>query len=216
MNTLFGLKLLLHIASLLTIQEGERDPYEIRMVTNTNQLEQIAEMVNEAYKKALWVADTVERITVEELTEVIEHNNKSLYVCCDGPVVCGAVILDNTDASGELEMGMLTVHSDYQGNNIGTLLISYAEQEALSRYHKDALYLYVIPCGQERLVAYYQRQGFEIVAELPFLFLHLVKPAYQQHISLYKMRKSLCSSSFSKYQKVAPSKQSYRNPRMVV
>jgi ribosomal protein S18 acetylase RimI-like enzyme len=194
MYTPFGLKLLLKVTFLLAAQEAERGPYEIRMATHPEQLEQIEAMVNEAYKKAVWVADTVERITVAELTEIIEHKHTSLYICFEGATMCGAVILDNTDPSGELEMAMLTVHPGYQGKNIGALLIAHAEQEAVHRYHKDALYLYVIPCGQERLVAYYQRQGFEIVAELAFDLLYLVKPEYRDHMSIYQMRKSLVVS----------------------
>jgi ribosomal protein S18 acetylase RimI-like enzyme len=191
MYTLFGTKLLLNVIFLLTVQEVEKGTYDIRRITDTTQLEEIAVMINEAYKKALWVADDVERITVEELAGIIQSPHASLYVCFEGPSICGAVMLDATNLSGELEMAMLTVHTDYQGKNIGSLLMSHAQQEAVTRYHKDALYLYVIPCGQERLVAYYQREGFEIVAELPFIFLHLVKPTFQDHISLYKMRKSL-------------------------
>lgn len=189
MNSILFLKLFLSACILGDCNDTVQTDYQVCMVSGKECLVSFAQMINEAYKKVLWLCDDVERITPEQLEQFIDHPNQSLYVCCDGKTVCGAIMLDNTDPSGKLEMAMFTVHPDYQGKNIGSLLLKAVEKDAVERYHTHELYLYVIPYTQERLVTYYQHHGFELIEELPFTALHVVKPEYRDQISLYLMRK---------------------------
>lgn len=173
--------------------------YGVYKIQDTKHLVEIAAMINQAYKKVGWVKDTVERTNVQELTTSIQSTDTSLYACFDGEKVCGIAFLDDSDASKKLEMTMFTVHPDYQGKGVGMLLMNFIETQAIQEFHTHELYLYVVPYTQERLVAYYQRHGFEVVPESASItynraqkyISHLINPEYSDKIFLYEMRKLL-------------------------
>lgn len=165
--------------------------YKVHKVEDTKHLVEIVTMINQAYKKVAWLKDNIKRTNVQELVTIVQHPNKTLYMCLDNKKICGAAILDNADEPGKLMLEMFTVHPDYQGKNIGTLLMRFVESEAVKTYNIHDVYLYVIPCMQERLVAYYKRHGFEIVLEKPYTLLSVVKPEYHDKMSLLLMRKKV-------------------------
>lgn len=179
------------IALVMNHNDVACQQYTVRTVHGTKYLVEITSMINQAYKKVAWLKDNIKRTSVAELANIVQHPHKTLYMCLDGKKICGAALLDNADDPTKLMLEMFTVHPDYQGKNIGTLLMRFVENEAVKTYYTHDLYLYVIPCMQERLVAYYKRNGFEIISEKPYTLLSVVKPAYHDQMSLLLMRKKI-------------------------
>lgn len=183
--------LVLSIALVMNYHDLASQHYTVSKVQGTKHLVELTKMINQAYKKVAWLKDNIKRTSVAELAYIVEHSNKTLYMCLDGQKICGAALLDNDDEPGKLMLEMFTVHPDYQGKNIGTILMRFIENEAVKTYHKHDLYLYVIPCMQERLVAYYKRNGFEVVLKKPYTLLSVVRPEYHDKMSLLLMRKKI-------------------------
>lgn len=190
-TTYIFLVIIVSLVLLIKYTRVASEPYSIHHVHDTKDLAEVASMINQAYKKVAWLKDTIQRTTVQELANIVQHTNKTLSLCRHGNKICGAAILDNADEPGKLMLEMFTVHPDYQGKNIGTLLMRFVENDAVKMYHTHDLYLYVIPCMQERLVAYYKRQGFEVVLEKPYTLLSVVKPEYHDKMSLLLMHKKI-------------------------
>src|SRR3989337_3563067 len=96
----------------------------IMRVQKHHNIKEIADVINQAFKKMPFLKD--ERVTLQELEKIIEDTNKRLYVCVDGKRICGTIALD---VSGEnVEMQLFAIHPDYQGKNIGSLLMQHVEQ----------------------------------------------------------------------------------------
>jgi GNAT superfamily N-acetyltransferase len=193
MKILYCLLILLIGVVLVMKYAVPRQP-QIYQIRTRHYLDEIAALINEAYKKVDWLKDSVKRTTIDELATIVDHPDKALYACFDGNTLCATAVLDRADEKDKLMLEMFSVHPHYQGKNIGTYLLHFLEQEAVHTFNISALYLYVVPCAQERLIAYYQRHGFEIVTEKPYTLLKVVKPEYHDQMSLLLMRKSLLSA----------------------
>lgn len=135
--------------------------YKITKVEEYSNLEEIAGVINLAYRKAPFLKEDTDRTTVQKLKEIVLSTNKSLFVCLSEEKVCGSVVLDESGKNPE--MTLLTVHPSFQGRGIGNLLIQHLENRVFSA-DKD-LYLNVIPVGQESLVAFYIKCGFKFVGD---------------------------------------------------
>jgi len=185
--------LLILIMSLALVIKYYATPKQLHIyrIDTQQHLNEITALINQAYKKVAWLKDKVKRTTADELDAIVKHPDQALYACFDSHRICAAAVLDKADEKDKLMVEMLSVHTDYQGKNIGTSMLNFLEQEAVHRFKTAALYLYVVPCAQERLIAYYQRHGFTVVAEKPYTLFKVVKPAYHDQMSLLLMRKSL-------------------------
>ena len=179
---------LLIITCVPTKLNAEIHNYDIVQADHNAPITEITAMVNAAYTKTLWLKPGVQRIQPSELAAMIQKPTKKLFLCLDNKTICGAVLLDLSSAP---EMSMLAVHPKYQGQKIGTMLMQHIERELVKLGHNYVL-IYVVPFGQDQLVAYYLKAGYYFLDKtLPFTHLQLVKQEYQDQVFLRIMRKDL-------------------------
>ncbi len=168
-----------------------KQKFTIVQASDEHSAAEIAFVVNVAFSRPVWRREGAHRTNEQEVQEMIRHPHKKLYLCLADKKVCGTVLLDTS--SSEAVVSLLAVHPAYQGNGVGELLMQHVEQE-IRKMNKDSIYIRVIPVGQERLVAYYVRQGFIFADNIEKkLFDHpdLVKEEYWGKLFLHTMRKSL-------------------------
>lgn len=100
-----------------------------------------------------------ERISIEELEEVITSETKQLLVVRntqDEPVAC---VLVELDSAGDAMFGMLSVSPGCQNQGLGRRLIRLAEMYAQQWFHAPVIRAHVIP-ERDELIAWYERLGY--------------------------------------------------------
>lgn len=140
-----------------------------------------------------WI--TQQRIYLEQLQDLLQDPVNHLLVATALPTenhnqqIVGCVLLSNT--SPIVQIGLLTVDPDYQAQQIGRLLLDYAERQSRELYQPEWFEMSVVHTCQE-LIAYYERRGYQHTGQIkPYLVdqnvgisresLHLIimqKPAY--------------------------------------
>ena len=140
-----------------------------------------------------WI--TQQRIQLEQLQDLLQDPVNHLLVATALPTenhnqqIVGCVLLSNT--SPIVQIGLLTVDPDNQAQQIGRLLLDYAERQSRELYQPEWFEMSVVHTCQE-LIAYYERRGYQHTGQIkPYLVdqnvgisresLHLIimqKPAY--------------------------------------
>jgi GNAT superfamily N-acetyltransferase len=142
------------VTEKFTIQRALQGPH----------LEKIVDMVNRAYKKVPYVKDDRNRVTLEELDLMLQQDMRVYYYEDQANNhICGAIALEITDQ--KVEIGMVSVDPEYQGQNIGSLLLKHVEDVARIELKQKDIHLNVVPFLQEKLVVFYIRNGFKFTGE---------------------------------------------------
>lgn len=126
-----------------------------------------------------------QRITIQELSEILASKNQYYIIALSREGLSGCVHL--TESGEFMDIGMLTVRPDLQGQKIGAALFDEIERLARKGNFK-ALRLSVIHPRKE-LIAYYERKGFLLTGESePFPEKY---PAKIPGLRLLEMKKTL-------------------------
>lgn len=173
-------------------------------VTNNKNLEEIFNVINLAYKKVPYLKEDAQRITIQELEEILEDPFKTLFVCIDGNKICGTALLTIIDSGTEVnynsEMSLLSVHPEHQGKNIGKLIMDHVEKEVSKVWYRFYLHIKVIPLYQEKLIEYYKLNGYEFAGEISYFseedLKRYIKPECWHKIYFKTMYKHLKKSSY--------------------
>ncbi len=123
-----------------------------------------------------------ERVTDEELTELLGDPQVIMLVARDGDKCVGSVAVTRKDATLAY-LGMLCVEPDLQSSGLGRRLLDAAEETARATGIK-AMEMTVID-GRDTLIAWYERCGyartgesraFPVLRDPPIAFVVLEKP----------------------------------------
>ncbi|WP_348823309.1 GNAT family N-acetyltransferase [Flavobacterium aestuarii] len=136
------------------------------MITTAAQEDAIAieKLINSAYRgetsKLGWTteADLLqgERVTADELSEILNKKENTIFKLTDNNTIIGCVLLENK--GNKLYLGMLTVSPEFQNSGIGKKLLKKAEEHAL-KLGLPKIVMTVISIREE-LIAWYNRHGF--------------------------------------------------------
>jgi ribosomal protein S18 acetylase RimI-like enzyme len=136
------------------------------MITTATLKDVIAleKLINSAYRgetsKLGWTTEANllkgERITIDELTEIIYNKENTILKFTDNSTIIGCVLLSNK--GNKLYLGMLTVSPELQNSGIGKKLLQKAEEHAL-KLGLPKIVMTVISIRDE-LIAWYKRHGF--------------------------------------------------------
>ncbi|WP_268846961.1 GNAT family N-acetyltransferase [Flavobacterium aestivum] len=125
----------------------------------------LEKLINSAYRgetsKKGWTTEANllegKRITVDELTEIIENKKNTILKYTKNNQIIGSVLLANE--GNKLYLGMLTVSPELQNSGIGKQLLHEAEVHVLA-LGLPKIVMTVISIREE-LIAWYKRHGFE-------------------------------------------------------
>ena len=150
---------------------------KIETASINHDLKRIALIINLAYQeKHAYLKDNAERVSLEELLEMIRDPHKKLYLYLNqNNEICGTVLLHLPDTTSRInklfqwifpkhflkddaEIGLLAVHPDHQRKKIGSILMEHAEHEAFSTYRMRSIKLLVV---LKALIVYYQSLGYK-------------------------------------------------------
>ncbi len=163
----------------------------IEKATLMDNLNEIASVINKAYKRQVFNRNDRERISIAKLEYLIREPGNRLFLLRldqDPHLICGTLLL-----SGD-EISLFSVHPDYQGQKLGRLLLQAAEKEAFES--SASVYLRVIPLFQEHLIEYYKSQGYELEdyrEPLSLEKLERIQPCYHEKVYSIKLRKNRSS-----------------------
>lgn len=124
----------------------------------------LEKLINSAYRgetsKLGWTTEanllSGKRITEDELSEIIENEENTIYKFTNNNKIIGCVLLVNK--KDNLYLGMLTVSPKLQNSGIGKQLLKRAETHALT-LGLPKIVMSVISIREE-LIAWYNRYGF--------------------------------------------------------
>ncbi|PKB15029.1 GNAT family N-acetyltransferase [Flavobacterium sp. 5] len=124
----------------------------------------LEKLINSAYRgetsKLGWTTEANllqgERITIDELSEIINNKENTILKFTDNNQIIGCVLLVNK--GNKLYLGMLTVSPELQNSGIGKKLLQQAEEYAL-KLSLPKIVMTVISIREE-LIAWYNRHGF--------------------------------------------------------
>ncbi|MGQ7947412.1 GNAT family N-acetyltransferase [Flavobacterium sp. WC2509] len=124
----------------------------------------LEKLINSAYRgetsKQGWTTEANllqgERITINELSEIIRNKENTILKFTDNNTIIGCVLLVNK--GNKLYLGMLTVSPELQNSGIGKKLLQQAEKHALT-LGLPKIVMTVISIREE-LIAWYNRHGF--------------------------------------------------------
>lgn len=125
----------------------------------------LEKLINSAYRgetsKQGWTTEanllSGKRITLDELSEVIQNKNNTILKYTKNNQIIGSVLLVNKES--KLYLGMLTVSPELQNSGIGKLLLKEAEIHALA-LDLPKIVMTVISIRKE-LIEWYKRHGYE-------------------------------------------------------
>jgi ribosomal protein S18 acetylase RimI-like enzyme len=125
----------------------------------------LEKLINSAYRgetsKQGWTTEanllSGKRITINELSEVIQNKNNTILKYTKNNQIIGSVLLVNKES--KLYLGMLTVSPELQNSGIGKILLNEAEVHALS-LGLPKIVMTVISIRKE-LIEWYKRHGYE-------------------------------------------------------
>ncbi len=132
-------------------------------------------LVNSAYRgdssRQGWTteADLLDgtRTDAAAIAELIKTPGTTILKYVEENKILGCIELQNQD--GKLYLGMLTVRPHLQGNGIGKILLTAAEEEA-ERQQCPSIFMTVISVRKE-LIDWYVRHGYQPTGERkPFAF----------------------------------------------
>lgn len=158
---------------------------QIAKASLQSDLKRIMEVVNLAYSRQPFNRVDRTRITIEEVERTIADSHNQLFLLIVDGQICGTVLLNKN------EISLFAVHPSFQGQHLGQLLISLAEDEAFKKY--DEVFLKVIPLFQERLIAYYESLGYHSYGEYETLLpckLYRIQEQYHDQVCALVLRKN--------------------------
>lgn len=133
-------------------------PFRVKLATPKHDLEQAASAINAAYKKVQYLM--ADRVTPQELGAMIADPKKRVYFCLSPQEeICGSISMTDMDKD-RVELGMFSIHPDYQGKKIGPQFLACVEKEAFKKAQE--IILKVIPLYQAPLIQFYERQGYKV------------------------------------------------------
>ena len=136
----------------------------------------LVQMINEVYIESegnIW-KDEHQRITPERLNEIIEL--KELLLAFHDNEICGCIHLEPIDSTA-YKFKMLVANPKFKGKGVGSILVNYAEQEAVRLGAKTMQLELLVPTDFEHsdkvfLHNWYSRIGYEKIAEHDVDFVH--------------------------------------------
>jgi dTDP-4-amino-4,6-dideoxy-D-galactose acyltransferase len=149
---------------------------------------EIASVINEAYKKAKFLKKN--RITLEEVEESIESNNKSIYLYYFKNVICGVILIDYFEEN-KAELGLFAIHPDFQGKGFGAKFMAKVENVVFKKAKE--IFMTVIPITQENLINFYKKLGYKLTKEkkeFPEKNKNLISPEYRDQVYFHIMKKN--------------------------
>jgi len=125
----------------------------------------LEKLINSAYRgetsKQGWTTEanllSGKRITLDELSEVIQNKNNTILKYTKNNQIIGSVLLINKES--KLYLGMLTVSPELQNSGIGKILLKEAEVHALT-LGLPKIVMTVISIRKE-LIEWYKRHGYK-------------------------------------------------------
>ena len=136
----------------------------------------LVKMINDVYHDSegnIWI-DKHNRITPERLLEVIR--SKELLLATDHDEICGCIHLERVDKNIS-KFKMLVANPKHKGKGIGSLLVDYAEQEAVNQGAKIMQLELLVPTDfihpdKVFLKKWYTRIGYKKIAEHDVDYVH--------------------------------------------
>jgi len=136
----------------------------------------LVKMINDVYVESegdIWI-DEHQRITMERLTEIIAL--KQLLLAYKGNEIYGCIHLEpiNEDA---YKFKMLVANPVYKGKGVGSILVNYAEEEAVKNGARVMHLELLVPTefihpDKVFLHNWYSRIGYQKIAEHDVDFVH--------------------------------------------
>jgi GNAT superfamily N-acetyltransferase len=145
----------------------QENAFHTELATLGHNLNQIASVVNSAYKKVKYLQENTERISPTDLQEILSDPKKRIYLCLSpNREICGTVLVHQISEE-KAEIGLFAIHPNFQGKKIGLYFLKQIENEAFKKARE--IILKVILLYQEKLIAFYEKQGYSKTGEiLPF------------------------------------------------
>jgi ribosomal protein S18 acetylase RimI-like enzyme len=145
------------------------EPVELR-AARPDEAGAIAGLVNDAYGRTEtpsgWTSEDAllagPRIEPDGVEALLEDGDSRVYVVDDDGVVA-CVQLERLDET-TVEVGLLAVRPDLQGDGLGRAVLAAAEARALGAFGADRIVLEVITERTE-LLDWYERRGYEPTGE---------------------------------------------------
>ncbi len=147
--------------------ESANTVFRVERATYAHDLEQAASTINAAYKKVKYLKDETQRVSPAELRAHIDDPKKRLYFCLSPEgKICGSLLMQMMEED-LAELGLFSIHPDFQGMKIAPQFLKRVENEAFKKARE--IILKVIPLYQEPLIKFYERQGYGITGRIePF------------------------------------------------
>ncbi len=125
-------------------------------------LAKAAEAINAAYRRVKYLQS--ERVTPQEIGQMIADPKKRMYFCLSPQgEICGSILLNEMEED-RVELGLFSIHPDYQGKKIGPSFLKCVENEAFKKARE--IILKVIPLYQGPLIQFYERQGYRLTGRI--------------------------------------------------
>jgi len=145
-------------------------PLTVRSAT-AEEAETIAKLVNDAYGRTQtpsgWTSEddilAGPRIEPDRVRELVDTKDSRLFVARKDEDVIGCVRLQRS-SPGEVELGLLSVRTDLQGEDVGKQLLAAAEERAIAELDAERIVLKVIT-EREELLDWHERRGYERTGE---------------------------------------------------
>jgi RimJ/RimL family protein N-acetyltransferase len=132
--------------------------FTIEVATIDHDLIRAADVINAAYTKVMYLREEVQRITPQEISRLISYPEKRLYLCLSPKgEICGTILLDFIEET-KAEIGLFSIHPNYQGKQIGQNFMRHVEQDAFKG--ANTVILKVVPLFQEKLIKFYEKLGY--------------------------------------------------------
>jgi ribosomal protein S18 acetylase RimI-like enzyme len=138
---------------------------------NSNQLAEIVQLVNQAYRGAGWTSEAElisgPRVDLETLQDISDNGNTIIFAATNNrEALLGCVSLSPADM-GEWYLSMLAVNPAIQANGMGKAILAAAEHYAREQ-GATSVKISVIQ-QRESLIAWYERRGYRRTGALePF------------------------------------------------
>src|SRR3990167_10088261 len=111
-----------HREVIMATAVSNNPSFRIEQATVSHVLAAISALVNAAYKKVSYLH--AERVSVTELRSIVSNPLQKLYICLSPQEeICGTLLVDYDSQGTKAELGMFSVHLNYQGQNVGVTMM---------------------------------------------------------------------------------------------
>ena len=131
-------------------------------VAALDQSAQIRDLINLAYRGTVgWTRETEivagDRATLAEIESAISNSDSEILIYEADAAVRACICLKKVD--NEVHIGLFAVHPSHQGHGLGKVVLSLAEDYALTVMQVHTCVMSVVSQRPE-LIAYYERRGY--------------------------------------------------------